>query len=322
MASSSWPWHFVTIAGDEKTRRRELLDLRGSYAQWSVIIAMSVLRVYQAWATHAAASASGRLSSKPRRGPVSWWDRPLVAGWIETRRQYFVCGLWLLWLTSLSIWNSGEGVSSYIDIYFQRQGKDIKFKAYTATDYLHLTKSLGHVALSQVPLQILMSPAAYISTSKPSASSIFSYLTSIPQATVTPYHRLFGRAVISPLLFAHATLYLLFFVQSEHPDFGLLIFKRVRDFDVQCGLLAISMAILLLLFARPRGIASKGALGAGSMQERRRLFYYVHVLLVLVLCAAAYCHVAQAQKYMIQALGASLLNGVCSVVMVRWGGRS
>ncbi|CAI7637651.1 unnamed protein product [Penicillium manginii] len=295
--SSSWPWHFITIAGDDKIRRRELLDLRGSYAQWSVIIAMSVLRVYQAWATHSAASTNGTAPSRPRRGTVSWWDRPLVAGWIETRRQYLVSGLWLLWLTGLSVWNSGE-------------------------DYLHLTKALGHVALSQVPLQILMSPAAYISTSKPSASSIFSYLTSIPQASVTPYHRLFGRAVIAPLLFAHATLYLLFFVQSEHPDFGILLFKRVRDFDVQCGLLAISMTTALVLFARPRGVASKGALGAGSMQERRRLFYYIHVILVVVLCAAAYCHVAQAQRYMIQALGASLLNGVCSLVMVRWGGRS
>lgn len=110
MSSSSWPWHFITVSGDDKIRRRELLDLRGSYAQWSVIIVMSVLRVYQAWVTHSVASTNGIASSRPRRGPVSWWDRPLVTGWIETRRQYFVCGLWLLWLTSLSVWNSGEGM--------------------------------------------------------------------------------------------------------------------------------------------------------------------------------------------------------------------
>lgn len=197
---------------------------------------------------------------------------------------------------------------------------------YNSTDYLHLTKALGHIALSQVPLQILMSPAAYISASKPSVSSIFSFITSIPQATVTPYHRLFGRVVISPLLFAHATLYLLFFVQSEHPEYGTLLFKRIRDFDVQCGLLALSMTILLLLFARPRGITSKGAsqalFGAASIQERRRLFNYGHVLLVVILCAAAYYHVVQAQRYMIQALGASLLNAACSFIMIRWGGRS
>lgn len=192
-------------------------------------------------------------------------------------------------------------------------------------DYLHLTKALAHVALSQVPLQVLMSPAAYISTTKPSASSIFSFLTAIPQATVTPYHRLFGRVVISPLLFGHATLYLLFFVQSSHPEFSSLLAKRVRDFDVQCGLLALSATVSLLLFARPRGLARRSGAqaqtGTASMQERRRLFYFGHVLLVVALCVAAYFHVAQAQKYMVQAFGGFVLNGVCSVVMVRWGGR-
>lgn len=169
-----------------------------------------------------------------------------------------------------------------------------------------------------------MSPAAYISTSKPAAPSVLAFLTSVSQATVTPYHRLFGRLVVS-LLFAHAALYLLFFLQSSHPEFGLLIYKRVRDLDVQCGLLAVAAAVLLLLFVRPWGVTQKGALGtqsAGkSMQKRRKSFYIGHVFLVFVLCSAAYYHVAQAQNYMLQACGAFLLNGVCSLVMVRWSGR-
>ncbi|KAJ5678924.1 hypothetical protein N7462_007168 [Penicillium macrosclerotiorum] len=170
-----------------------------------------------------------------------------------------------------------------------------------------------------------MSPAAYISTSKPSASSIFSFLTSVPQATVTPYHRLFGRVVISPLLFGHATLYLLFFVQSSHPEYSSLFAKRILDSDVQCGLVALSAAISLLFFARPRGAAPKSGIrawfSAGSIQTRRRSFYYGHVALVVLLSAAAYYHVAQAQKYMLQALGASVVNGVCSFMMVRRVGR-
>lgn len=189
---------------------------------------------------------------------------------------------------------------------------------------MHLTKALSHVALSQIPLQVLMSPAAYISTSKPSASSIFSFVTSTPQATVTPYHRLFGRMVISPLLLGHATLYLLFFVQLSHPEFGSLLNKRVRDRDVQCGLFAISMVISLVLYLRPRGAAPKGGTQrrsvAGSMQERRRSFYYGHISLVMLLCFAAYYHVVHAQKYMIQALGAFLVNGAFSWAIVRWGG--
>jgi hypothetical protein len=189
-------------------------------------------------------------------------------------------------------------------------------------DYLHLTKALAHIALSQVPLQVLMSPAAYISTTKPSAASMVAVLTSLPQSTLTPYHRLFGRVVISPLLLGHAVLYLSFFVQSSHPEFGSLLLKRVRDSDVQCGLLAISVVVSILLFVRPRAAVSKGVLSSsssplGSMQDRRRSFYVVHVLLVLGLCLVAYFHVVHAQFYMLQALGAFVVNGVCSWVMVQ-----
>lgn len=292
--SSSWPWHFVTVSEEEKLQRRELLDLRGALAQVSIVLVIIALRVYQAWAT---AQIPGDVP-KTRRGPSSWWDRPLAAGWIETRRQYLVCSVWLAWLLSLAVWNSGD-------------------------DYLHLTKALGHIALSQVPVQVLMSPAAYISTTKPSAASAFSFITSIPQATMTPYHRLFGRVVIAPLLFGHASLYLLFFVQSSHPEFSSLLAKRVRDFDVQCGLLALSTVVLLLIFVRPRGVARKsGAQPATSMQERRRTFYFGHVLLVTILCGCAYCHVSYARKYMLQALGASVVNGGCSVALVRWGSKA
>lgn len=169
-----------------------------------------------------------------------------------------------------------------------------------------------------------MSPAAYISTSKPLASSIFSFVMSIPQATITPYHRLFGRMVISPLLVGHATLYLLMFVQTSYPEFGSLLNKRVRDPDVQCGLFAMTVVISLLFFVRPRGAGPKAGVtgsAASSMQERRRSFYLGHVFLVGLLCFAAYYHVAQAQRYMAQTLGASLANGAFSWVIVRRGGR-
>lgn len=177
-------------------------------------------------------------------------------------------------------------------------------------DYLHLTKALGQVGLSQLPLQVLMSPA-YIS--QPAASSVLSLLTGIPQPVLTPYHRLFGRAVVS-LLLAHAALYTLFFVQSGHPEFGVLLFKRVQDLDVQCGLVAIFSAVLLVLFMRPAS-QRKGLqtwLVQGTFQERRKMFYFGHVSLVVLLCIAAYSHVRQAQKYILQTLAASVLNWVCS----------
>jgi hypothetical protein len=107
----SWPYRFIlTLSEEEILNRRELLDLRGSYAQWSIIAVIIVLRVYQGWAQSVSAT---EITSKQRRGPASWWDRPIAAGWLETRRQYALCGLWLLWLISLSVWKSGDGMPRF-----------------------------------------------------------------------------------------------------------------------------------------------------------------------------------------------------------------
>ncbi|KAJ5384659.1 hypothetical protein N7517_002570 [Penicillium concentricum] len=275
----SWPYHFISLSESDKLHRRELLDLRGYYAQWSVIIVIVAIRIFR-FATRSTVKRDGPVSGNPRR--------------------YLVCGLWLLWLLGLSIWNSGDGMSSSPGSFEEPANM---------LDYLHLTKALGQVGLSQLPLQVLMSPA---NISQPAASSVLSVLTGIPQRALTPYHRLFGRVVVS-LLLAHAALYTLFFVQSSHPEFGILLFKRVQDLDVQCGMAAIFSAVLLVLFVRPasqKGLQSW--LVQGTIQERRKIFYFGHVSLVVLLCVAAYSHVKQAQKYMLQTLAASVLNWVCS----------
>ncbi|RLL96630.1 hypothetical protein CFD26_102656 [Aspergillus turcosus] len=101
-----------------------------------------------------------------------------------------------------------------------------------------------------------MSPVWYISTSRRTSPSVVSILTAIPQSALTPFHRLFGRVVLAPLLIAHATLYLSFFVQSSHPAFSSLLAKRIRDPDVQWGLCGIVSTILILLLARPLGSTS------------------------------------------------------------------
>ena len=313
----SWPWRvIISLSDEEKLRRRELLDLRGSYAQWSVIVIIVTLRIYRSWIV-----ASGPVdgTSKSGRGLTSWWDRPLFAGWLETRRQYLTCGLWLLWLLSLSMWNTGGGIYSFFFSLSHISSSSGFLHDYT--EYLHLTKALGHVALSQIPLQVLMSPAAYISSSNPSASSVFSFLTSVPQTTVTPFHRVFGRVVISPLLLGHATLYVQMFMQFSYPGYSSLFSKRVRDSDVQLGLIAVTALISLLLYVRPRAARRKGEaraqLSAETIRRRRLYFYIGHVSIVVILCTAAYFHVAQAQKYMAQTLGAFVLNGLCSLAMLR-----
>lgn len=108
-----WPYHFVTPSEQEKVRRRELLDLRGSYAQWSIVFMIVAIRAYQFWVQ---SSAQHDTESKRQRAQLLWWDRPLFAGWLETRRQYALCGIWLLWLLGLAVWNSGDGTSPSIQL--------------------------------------------------------------------------------------------------------------------------------------------------------------------------------------------------------------
>ncbi|KAL4997288.1 hypothetical protein BDV10DRAFT_169718 [Aspergillus recurvatus] len=277
--SSPWPWHFVAVSDAEKQHRRELLSLRGYYAQLSILLGIVLFRVY------IALFPLGQQQLRPNRRPQrkSRLDAPLFSGWFETWRQYSVCLLWLTWLLGLSMWRTGD-------------------------DYLHLTKALGHVGLSQLPLQVAMSPAFYV-TSTPRASSLLSVLTSVPQPTVTAYHRLFARTVISPLFFGHAILYCAFFLQSSHPDFSSLFFKRILDLDVQLGVIAITAAVAIMAFARPLG--KTGRIWKGTVIDRRRAFYSVHLLLVGLLCLAAYFHVAQAKAFVLESLVIFVVNLGC-----------
>lgn len=103
--SSSWPWHFVAVSDAEKQQRRELLTLRGYYAQLSIVIAIGLFRLVVASSSsyHRREKPTGRSRYKP------WLDEPLFNGWFETRRQYLICSIWLVWLLSLSTWNTGDG---------------------------------------------------------------------------------------------------------------------------------------------------------------------------------------------------------------------
>lgn len=280
----SWPYHFLSLSKDEILHRRELLDLRGSYAQWSIVLAIVAIRICR-FITSLSTKRDAPFSGKARR--------------------YLVCGVWLSWLIGLSVWNSGDGT------FLSPRTLGSMQRTNNISDYLHLTKALGHVGLSHLPLQILMSPA---DNSSPTASSVLAVLTGISQRSLTPYHRLFGRVIVL-LLSAHAALYTLFFLQSSHPEFGILLFKRVQDLDVQCGMVAIVSAVLLFLFVRPT--SQKGFqtwLVQGTMQERRKMFYFGHVSLVVLFCVAAYFHVRQARKYILQTLAASVLNWICTSV--------
>lgn len=272
----------------DKQQRRELLDFRGYIAQLSVLVVICAIRIYQTYST----ATEGAVKPRTRRREQSWWDRPPFPGWTETRRQYAVCLIWLGWLLGLSAWKTGD-------------------------DYLHLTKALGQIGMSQLPMQVLLSPALYFSTSKPGAPSIISSLTSLPQPFLNPYHRLCGRLVFAPLLLGHAILYFGFFLQSSspRPEFSSLLAKRLRDPDVQWGIGAV-WSVVLVIFVLTRPFGGRGLsiwLTGASAKDKRQRFYIAHVALVGVFCLAAYAHVAQAQTFVLETVGCFGINVVWSL---------
>ena len=101
----SWPWRFVSLSPAEVEHRREILDLRGYFAQLSVLLAIIAIRVYQINGRSTVKSQS--TASVHQR---SWWDLPPFQHWGETRRQYVVSFIWLGWLLSLAAWNTGDGM--------------------------------------------------------------------------------------------------------------------------------------------------------------------------------------------------------------------
>ena len=340
----SWPYRFTSPTATEIQQRRDLLNLRGFYAQCSTIILILTVRTYRTWSTGIEDDTRSKSQGNQYRK--------------EKRKQYLFTFIWLLWLISLSVWNTGDGMYiSYVQFQFIPAYKLLTY----LLDYLHLTKAFGHVGISQLPFQVLMSPIFYpvssssssssSTNSKPSPSSVpsvLSLLTLIPQPVLTPYHRLAGRFVLAPLLLSHAALYSLFFLQNSHPQYGTLYAKRIRDLDVQCGVFGVFCVVFLGgILRRPRSrLRPSMRVGTGSstttpaaddtpattatatadvaesssnqrswnsnnnnkIMSSKWVFYLLHVFLFFAFCLAIYSHVGYTRAYIIQAVGGFVLN--------------
>ena len=109
------------------------------------------------------------------------------------------------------------------------------------------------------------------------------YLTRLSHESLNPYHRLLGRLIIT-LMACHASLYLNFYVQN-----GLLL-KRIKDWDVILGLMAISSAL------------SIGTTALARVRDwNYRVFFYAHVVLSVVLLPVLFLHVSHLRVYILEA---------------------
>ncbi|KAF1816405.1 hypothetical protein P152DRAFT_478951 [Eremomyces bilateralis CBS 781.70] len=276
---------FVSLNEEEKVQRRILLNQNALIAQLSAIGAIVAIKtfLYLVWLAKRPAGVGKEDTPEPSsphakfqrsRSPWSvsswrllvrrleWWlSGEFVIGW-GTRGQWILAGWWTVWLLYLSIRETGN-------------------------DYLHMTKRLGLVGASQLPLHYLLV-----------MKSRFSPLALIfnrSHEELNWIHQYLGR-ILSAMFLAHAGLYLNFFVQA-----GVLE-KRLQDDDVLSGLMAIAVISVIGL----------SALGYVRMLSYRT-FYWIHVILGGYLLLVLYSHVVHIQIYIIECAVISMLN-----VALRW----
>lgn len=260
-------YEYTSPTADELTLRRQQLDATGFQAWLSPIVLLFlsyiVRRLFQQ--ISADSSSSNRHTPKP---PSTLQHLTRRLTWLLTTPAIPEFGplyvpllglSYLVWLVYLAV-------------------------RHTSNDYLHLTKSLGHVAASQLPFQYLLALK--------SPNSPVTLATGLTHERVNALHRLFGR-MVHLLLAGHAVLYLRFFVEKG------LLGKRVGDWDVRLGLMAFWSVNALAVTALP-GVRRWAYHG---------VFYRVHIVVSALLLGVLWLHVRYTRVYVAQAAVFWFLNG-------------
>ncbi|KAK3376717.1 ferric reductase like transmembrane component [Lasiosphaeria ovina] len=262
-----WPYRFLDLTETEKHLRRLALDQYASYAQLSSLLPLCLAilyRIIQQWDTKEGTSRQGvspllRAQSQKADGvrasqvrKVQWWlgEEVLIFGssWGQ-RDQWLVGLLWGSWLLLLCVLDTGH-------------------------DYLHLTKRLGVVAVSQYPAHYLLA----LKSLNP-----FSYIFRSSHDQANRWHRVLGR-IITTLIAAHVALYLNFFVQTGITTQRLLrpvVFVGVVAF---CGLSLLNTTSLRAV-----------------RRYSYRLFFIIHLFVALAMPPLLFFHARPARLFMAEA---------------------
>ncbi|KAK4032273.1 Ferric/cupric reductase transmembrane component 2 [Parachaetomium inaequale] len=274
----AWPdYHFLDLSTAEKQVRRQTLDKYALYAQLSALVPVAVVLLCRLWKRalssrgskghYAAVPSSPVLKDRRNSNAGTWSSRSRTAQWwlgedvvaagmvLGQRDQWLVGILWAAWLLFLCVLETGE-------------------------DYLHLTKRLGIVAISQWPLQYLLA----LKSLNPVA-----YLLRSSHEQVNRWHRVLAR-ITTMLLCLHAALYLNFFVQTDRLD-------RLVDPVVLSGVMGFGGLMLLVSTAlRP------------VRRYSYRLFFIIHLVAGIIVPFQLMIHAAPARMFLLEALGVFFLD--------------
>ncbi|KAG5985161.1 hypothetical protein E4U55_000797 [Claviceps digitariae] len=274
-----WPYGFPVLTEEDKLLRRQALDLYACIAHYSAFapaLLYLLYRVFRHVIQHTdRASASGqrvRYAPVPGSPTVKAQHQQGIVGklTIQWRKftwrlgddvyfagshwgqwdEWLLGALWTAWLLVLSIKGTGN-------------------------DYFHLTKRLGAVAVSQLPIQYLLALKAL---------NPYAWAFKSSHEHINRYHRVLGR-IIYGLVLVHLILYNAYFIYA-----GIWL-RRIFDSVVFCGLLA-SLGL--------HGITATAIRVARQLSYR--LFFITHLAVAVLMPVLLFFHASSARLYIIEAV--------------------
>ncbi|GAB0134647.1 hypothetical protein EsDP_00003009 [Epichloe bromicola] len=275
-----WPYGFPALSHEEKQLRRQALDFYACMAHYSALAPALVFLLYRVsrrvvyQAGRASASnEQGRYAPLPRSPVVrahqqgtasasditikwrrlTWWlgDDVYFAGSHCGQWDEWVIGaLWTAWLLVLTVKGTGN-------------------------DYFHLTKRLGAIAVSQLPIQYLLALKAL---------NPFAWAFRSSHEHVNRYHRVLGR-IIYGLLLLHLILYNAYFIYA-----GIWL-RRIFNPAVFCGVVA--------------SLGFHGIVATATRAARKysyRIFFITHLVVAMLMPVLLFFHASSARFFIVEAV--------------------
>lgn len=265
----NWPYQFLDLSHAEKHARRQSLDRYALYAQLSALIPIGLIWLYQTLNKHStrkrdytAVPTSDSFNTRKQSSSWSklrWWlgEDVVAFGEVLGQRDQWLGGIiWALWLLILCV-------------------------AGTGTDYMHLTKRFGIIAVSQYPMQYMLTLKSF---------NPVSWTLKLSHEETNRWHRVLAR-VTTFLLSLHTIFYYNYFIQNS------ILLQKLQSPVVLYGMLSFAgLNIMVTTALRPLRKLSY------------RVFFVTHLLIALGLPAVLWFHASSSRKYMLEALGVFLLD--------------
>ncbi|KAJ4416724.1 hypothetical protein N0V85_002169 [Neurospora sp. IMI 360204] len=265
-----WPYQFLDLSQAEKHARRQSLGRYALYAQLSALIPIGLVWLNQTLNKSSSSrkrdyTAVPSSDSFNTRKQSNWWSKlrwwlgeDVVAfGEVLGQRDQWVGGIaWAVWLLVLCVAGTGR-------------------------DYMHLTKRFGIIAVSQYPMQYMLTLKSF---------NPVSWTLKLSHEETNRWHRVLARVTIF-LLSLHTIFYYNYFIQNH------ILLAKIQSPVVIYGMLSFfGLSLMITTAVRP------------LRKRSYRVFFVTHLLIALGLPVVLWFHAASSRKYMLEALGVFLVD--------------